>query len=270
MNIVLIGTGNVAFHFTKAIVNAGHNIVCIAGRNIMHASELCHKAEAFALHARPHSLPMTIRATSDFASVPLDADIYLIAVTDDAIENVAQQLPDNIGVVTHTSGATHINALARYHRRGVIYPCQTFTASDEVDFSNLPLMLESSNAESEHVLMSFAKSISNCVDTASSLQRLHIHIAAVFASNFSNHMIALAKKHSDKNGIDYHIFKELTLQTINKAFRMDPVQAQTGPARRNDRQTIERHISLIDDNHAKQIYKLVTDSIISTEKQRKK
>ncbi|MCQ2203209.1 MAG: DUF2520 domain-containing protein [Bacteroidales bacterium] len=258
MRIVIIGTGNVAYHFMKALYAAQHEVICVASRTYEHALHFARMADELS-HESDNGC--SCNATDNVSLVPADADLYLIAVSDDAISDVSQRMPSVKGVVVHTSGATPIDVLQSHKHRAVIYPCQTLSRADVVDFAHLPLMVEAVDAESEHVAVSFASSLSNNVGRATSEQRLHIHLAAVLVSNFTNHLIALAKQHSDNNGIDYRVLKSLVCQTVDKAFRMDPVEAQTGPAIRHDEVTINRHLQMIDDASVKEIYKLLTHSI---------
>ena len=229
MKVTFIGQGNVATLFSEATRNSGHDVV--------------------------------MQNSHDVESLSDCSDLYVIAVSDNAIAEVASRMPRVKGVVVHTSGATDMDVLSRHENYGVLYPCQTFTKGDKIDFSTLPFLVEGNSESSVNVVRDFAESISKIVSFASSAQRAHFHVAAVMASNFVNRLIAKAKQHLDAQDLDYSFLRNLVEQTVEKAFTMDPIDAQTGPARRNDDHTINRHLSMIEDEDTRLIYNVITQSI---------
>ncbi|WP_010135395.1 Rossmann-like and DUF2520 domain-containing protein [Ochrovirga pacifica] len=185
------------------------------------------------------------------------ADIYLIALPDDVIENL--YLPALNGLVVHTSGTKSYQAI-NAKKRGVFYPLQSFSKSKKVQFSTLPLCIETEHKEDEFFLLNFAKLFSNTVQVINGKQRAKLHLAAVFANNFSNRMFAIAYDLCKTNNIDFKILQPLLNETLDKAFVMPPHLAQTGPAVRNDKKTIAHHLSQLDGIN-QDIYKLITQSI---------
>lgn len=246
MKVSIIGSGNVATHLARAIDDAGHTIECICSRNIGHACELAKDIQGASATDDPECIPQ--------------GDIIIIAVSDSAIEAVSKAIGRRNEIVIHTSGATPMDVLLQ-EKRGVIYPCQTFTKSDEIDMRKVPLLIEGNDDATLKEIVAFAKTLSRNVSLASSEQRKHLHIAAVMACNFTNHLLLLAKREMENNGMEMETLRPLVEQTISKAFAMDPYEAQTGPARRNDTLTIESHRKLITDPATRDIYDLLTNSI---------
>lgn len=256
VRINLIGGGNVATHLAQAFTRAGHEVMGVVCRDLTHAKVLAD--------------PIGALAINDIASIP-PADVNIIAVPDNAVADVAQQLFESgvCSVVAHTSGATAIDALEPNPHRGVFYPCQTFTKADSVDIQQIPFLIEGSDDESCAVLMQLARSISQKVTSCDGRQRSFLHVAAVFGSNFTNHLLLNAKDFMERAGLPFDTLRPLMERTVAKAFEMGPLDAQTGPARRGDSKTIEHHEALIDNDLQKKIYHLLTQSIYETYHQRK-
>ncbi|MES2485136.1 MAG: DUF2520 domain-containing protein, partial [Bacteroidota bacterium] len=192
------------------------------------------------------------------------ADIYIISVTDGAIAEVSAQLPFTGRLVVHTSGSTGIDALDAKNRRGVFYPLQTFSKNKDLDFSTVPLCLESENLSDYITLETLANALSKSVYNISSEQRRALHVAAVFVSNFANHMYVQGNKVCDEHNIPFEILQPLIQETAAKITSLAPLEAQTGPAIRHDQQTIKRHMDFITDNNQKAIYTLLTQLIQQT------
>lgn len=249
--INIIGSGNVATHFALALKDADYKIENVASRNLNSAEALAQKVDA--------------KATTDISSMG-EADITIIAVSDNAIGEVAKSLADKgaEGVIAHTSGATPMAALEPLARRGVLYPCMTFTKGDDVNMKECPFLVEACDEKTLAALKRMAARIGNGATECDSEGRNRLHLAAVLASNFTNHMLLKAQEVLRQANLPLSILKPLTMQTISKAFRMSPIEAQTGPARRDDTATIGRHEAIIDDDHLAEIYGAVTKSIIAT------
>ena len=196
-----------------------------------------------------------------------DADIYLIAVSDKAVEHVAATLPIPEGAaVAHTAGSVPLAAIPeKFARRAVFYPMQTFTKGREVDFSVIP---ETPSAELRPELEAFARQLSGTVIWATSEQRARVHLAAVFACNFANHMYAVGERIVRDAGIDFDVLKPLIAETAAKACdARSPLDVQTGPAVRNDFATKARHGDLLSfDLRLKNIYSTISQSIWETSK----
>ncbi len=226
VSILVIGNGNVAFHLVKQF-NAIDKIECtqISSRKI-------------------ESLP--------------SADVAIIAVSDDAIAEVSSQIDTNL--VVHTSGGSHLNSLKNPKNKGVFYPLQSFSKSKEVDFSEIPICLEAESDSDYDLLEKIAKLISSKVYRIDSKQREIIHVSAVFANNFSNHMFSIADEICESNQIPFNILHPLINETVKKLSDLAPKEAQTGPAVRNDQETIKKHLLLLPDKY-QLIYKRLTESI---------
>ncbi len=245
LKIVIIGSGNVAVHLIKAFRNSG-------------------KAELVQAFAR-HPEKLTGLLPADRIAVSYDeiteADVYIISVSDDAIEAVSAQLPFSGGLVVHTSGSVDINQLNSKNRRGVFYPLQTFSKNKEVDFTQIPICLESEQQADYIILEELALSISPLTYAISSQQRQALHVAAVFVNNFTNHLYALGSDICSESNIPFDILKPLIHETADKINTLNPTDAQTGPAKRNDKKTIQRHLDFIKDASRKELYTLLTQSI---------
>jgi predicted short-subunit dehydrogenase-like oxidoreductase (DUF2520 family) len=249
MKIIIIGAGNVATQLALAFRKAGHTIVQIFNRSGESGEQLAKTVGA--------------SFTAD-AKQLLEADIYLIAVKDDAIADVASQLKLGNKVVAHTSGTKTKELLSfSSSNYGIFYPLQTMTKLSKVDFAGVPLLIEGSNAETLHVLEELAVTISEEIHHVNEEQRQWIHVAAVFANNFSNHMLAVSQKLLEQHGLDFKILQPLILKSMENLKQYSPAQLQTGPAARKDKLTIKRHLELLEsDKKLQNLYKVITESII--------
>ncbi|MBW3517980.1 Rossmann-like and DUF2520 domain-containing protein [Flavobacterium sp. NKUCC04_CG] len=188
-------------------------------------------------------------------------DLVLLAVSDDAIEEVsaAIKLPNQL--IAHTSGGSSINAIKGTARAGVFYMLQTFSLEKAVDFSKIPFCLEASNDTDFALLEKLALKFSEKVFNINSEQRKSIHVAAVFVSNFVNHMYVLGSEICKENQVPFDILKPLILETAEKIQTLSPQKAQTGPAVRKDKKTIKKHLDFLVDSNLKEIYQMITQSI---------
>lgn len=253
--VSFIGSGNLAWHLAPALDNAGFVVKEVHSQNPKHAANLTdqlYQAE--------------VKATLDFSTSA--SSIFIIATSDDAIEAIAQEiiLPED-AFLLHTSGSQPLSILqfAATINIGVFYPLQTFTKTKKVDFKDTPIFIESNNAETELVLMHLAKAISNKVSKIGSEERKALHVAAVFASNFTNHMLTLSKKILEQNGLNFDLLKPLISETIHKSLTVGPENAQTGPARRGDLEILDKHIAFLQEEETlTEIYKLVSQNILDT------
>jgi len=191
-------------------------------------------------------------------------EIYIIAVSDDAISEVAKKLKDTNKLVVHTSGSVHLDALPHEVRGGVFYPLQTFSKEREVNFEQIPICIEAKQERDEVLLKKLGSLISKQVFEITSEQRKTIHLAAVFVNNFSNHMFQLASEICSENEVSFDLLKPLIEETVAKLQYLSPLNAQTGPAKRNDQQTIERHLNQLDNKTHKMVYEVLTNSIKET------
>lgn len=242
---VIIGSGNVAQHLIKAFAKSGKIDVTQA---------FSRQKETLS-----HLLDFS-KITNNFNDLT-EADLYIIAVSDDAIAGVSSKLPFENRLVVHTSGSVSIDALDKKNRNGIFYPLQTFSKKADVDFSQIPLCLESSNETDFEFLTSVAKSISEKVYKINSEQRKALHLAAVFVNNFANHLYQIGNEICIENNVPFDVLKPLIQETANKIMTLSPNKAQTGPAIRNDQQTIARHLDFLLDENQKNIYQILTQSI---------
>lgn len=248
LKVVIIGSGNVAQHLIKAFLNS-------------------EKIELVQAYARSHQALTHILSPDKITNALntiTEADIYIIAVSDDAIAEISSQLPFTDRFVVHTSGSVSLQQLDIKNRRGVFYPLQTFSKNKEVDFHKIPLCLESEQDNDYKILEETAKAISLLLYTIDSKQRQALHVAAVFVNNFTNHMYTIGDQICNKNGIPFDILKPLIQETADKIELLPPIEAQTGPAKRKDQQTIERHLNFLTNDTQKAIYTLLTQSIQKT------
>jgi len=248
-NIVLIGAGNVATHLALAFYKSGLNIFQIYSKSLDSAQELAKKVKA--------------TYTTDLQKIKLDADLYIISIADNAIEEVTAQFNLNDKLVVHTSGSVPMEILNTVSTNyGVLYPLQTFSKMKELDFNNIPLCLEANNSENFEKLNSFAKLISENIQVINSEQRKKLHLAAVFACNFPNFMYSVAAEITKQSEIDFDILRPLIKETADKIIGISPWEAQTGPAKRGDEKIMNEHLEMLSEfPEFKEIYKLISSEI---------
>ncbi len=248
MKIFIIGTGNLAHSLVPAVLEAGHQVVGVYTRNVEHRDEFARK---FGVPGKNVSAEKTT-----------GADICIICTADKGIMPSAGLLNPGETVI-HTSGSTDISCLAqKFQNCGVIYPTQTFSKSVRADFSQLPLMTEASNEDTLRKINVLANSISNHVRPMTSAQRKCLHLSAVFACNFTNHMIAASQVLMHDFGVDKNLLQPLVSETVRKALTADPILSQSGPAVRRDQEILNFHLSMLEDYpELKKIYSFVSQNI---------
>ncbi|MFZ4106074.1 Rossmann-like and DUF2520 domain-containing protein [Flavobacterium sp.] len=250
ISISIIGSGNVAQHLISALYKAENiELVQVYSRNPKTLSDLLD----------------TTKIVSDYKQLK-EVDLYLIAVSDDAIATVSVQLPFANKLVVHTSGSVALEDLSATNRKGVFYPLQTFTKNKEVNFKEIPLCLEAQNETDLQLLKDVAFSISDRVFEITSEQRKPLHAAAVFVNNFVNHLYIIGNDICKEHNVPFEILKPLIKETANKIETLSPEKAQTGPAKRKDTTTINKHLAILTDANQKEIYKILTKSIIDNGK----
>ncbi len=245
---MIIGSGNVAFQLHRALLKAeGVSLEQVAAR-------------------RPGALEdFDARVPKAGLSQPLArADVYILAVSDQAVGPVSEQLKDLGGLLVHTSGALGLEALAGTRHKGVFYPLQTFSRSRPVDFTDIPVLLEATRAEDLKLLESLGGSLGARTHSIDRQARLAAHLAAVFANNFGNHMAWQAQELCRAYGLDPGLLLPLLRETVEKLREMPAREAQTGPARRKDRVTQKAHRDLLGPGIALELYNLISHSIEKT------
>ena len=257
-NAVIIGSGNLAEALARAIAASGLELRQLFARNEERARTIA------ALTGCPHaSRPGELCTT---------AGIYLIAVSDAAVGEVARTLPiPTEAIVAHTAGSVPLEALPeRFPHRAVFYPMQTFTRGRAVDFREIPIFVEAADADTQTAVEAFATQLSHTVLQADSARRARVHLAAVFACNFANRMYALGERIVQDAGLDFGILKPLIAETARKACdAASPADVQTGPAARHDTPTLARHEALLaGDPTLQELYKQISQNIWETSRKR--
>ena len=244
MKIVIIGSGNVAYHLAKAFTQNNIEVSQIFGRNEVELNKISEELNI------PYS-------TKDLD----DADLYLISVSDSAVEQVSDLIKTEKALVAHTSGSLPIETLNGDYRKASFYPLQTFSKTKNLDYSKIPFFIEAENQIDEKSLFELASLISDNVETSDYEKRKYIHLTAVFACNFVNHLFARAKEISDSQDLDFNYFVPLIDETVEKIHHLEPKSAQTGPAVRGDERVLKLHEDLITDEEHLKIYQLMNESI---------
>lgn len=247
INIVILGGGNVAYHLTNALLkNDVVNVVQVYNRSIEKIN--CFKNNT--------------SITNNLSDLK-EADIYILAVSDNVISELSSALNFKSKLVVHTSGSMAMNELKSVSNKGVFYLLQTFSKERKIDFSTVPICIEAETEKDLILLETLAKSLSKNCYHINSNQRNSLHVAAVFVNNFVNHLYHIGHEICEQNKVPFEILLPLILETANKITTLSPLEAQTGPAKRNDTKTIEKHTAMLTKNQ-QDIYKLLTKSIYNT------
>jgi len=251
-HVVFIGSGNVASSLAPAIDGLGdYAVVQIYSPTLEHACRLAGCLSG-------------AKAVCELAQIDKKADIYIISVKDDALDEVVQALKgvNQDALWVHTAGTLGIDrvaALSSFH--GVFYPLQTFSRFKTVAFENVPVFVESSCQEAGSMLVELARRLSRRVYQVDSDTRRAIHVAAVFACNFTNHIWTIAEKLLADRNLPFDVLAPLLHETLDKALAVSPALGQTGPARRRDISVMNSHLSILPEN-LKPIYRLLSESIV--------
>ncbi len=243
ISVVVIGNGNVAHHLTKTFIKNEHiKLLQVYARTIKNIKYL-----------------QNTTSITDDLSLITEADICILAVSDGAISEISSQL--NIkGLVVHTSGSVAMNSLKNKGRKGVFYPLQSFSKEKEVTFKEIPFCLEAENENDLQLLERLAATIGEKIYRINSQQRSKLHAAAVFVNNFTNHMYKIGNDICNEYHVPFEVLYPLIKETAEKMEYMEPKEAQTGPAKRNDIETMKRHLHLLT-KEQQEIYKTITKSI---------
>ena len=249
-----------AWHLAPALVRAGYAVHEVWSQHESSRHALCRHLSQ--IHLPQGRLPLARPHPSlDFSASA--ARLLILAVTDEALPQVAAHLvspPD--ALVIHTSGSTPLAVLQRFPERGVLYPLQTFSKEQEVDFQKVPLLVEGSDEPTVKFVEKMAHAISSSVHHADSAQRLSLHLAAVLTNNFTNHLYTLAQQMLNDVGLDVNLLAPLWLETFQKAAAIGPQAAQTGPARRGDQRILSQHQQLLSNQPDLQhLYQLLSELI---------
>lgn len=250
MEIVLLGSGNVATHLGRALLTTDYKVVQVYSRTLANAQSLAGV--------------LGCDATDDVDCVRDDADVYVFSVKDDALPLLVQKVaPRNTAALyLHTAGSVDVDVFKGHASRyGVLYPMQTFSKSREFSFRQIPCFIEASDESTLTAVEEFALSLTGNVTKMSSSKRRSLHLAAVYACNFVNHCYRMAERVLAEADIDFSALLPLIDMTAQKVHEMSPKEAQTGPATRNDETVINYHLGMIDDEVMRDAYALMSKSI---------
>ena len=243
--ISIIGSGNVAWHLAKNFVELGVNVSHIYGRTPKHVEELCTETGSI--------------NTRSISELPKN-QFVLICTPDDSIASICDLIDDSCPVA-YTSGSIEISSLPQRTNLGVFYPLQTFSKHIELDLSTVPFFIESTNEEFTQALFILASKITDTITLANSQERSELHLAAVFVNNFTNHLYQVGAQICEEQEVPFELLRPLIAETAAKIESITPKEAQTGPALRNDKTTLQKHLDQLRDPVFKNLYLTLTESI---------
>ena len=250
MEIVFVGAGRLATQLAKALYAKGHVIRAVYSRTLASAQTLADAVGA--------------DATNSISGLPRQADVFIVAVADAALPQVADALLQgrSQATVLHTAGSMPMQVLQGFAHHGVLYPMQTFSKERPVDFAQVPFFIEGNGQHALQVARQLSSSLSESIYELSSEERRYLHLAAVFACNFSNHCYALAAHILQQHGLPFSVMLPLIDETTQKVHELEPRQAQTGPAVRYDENVMAAHMQLLSQEpRMQQVYALMSQSI---------
>ena len=248
ISVILLGAGNVAMHLYKAF-NTAESVILNQWYNR-------------SLEPLQH-FKNEVRITNDLSQLK-DADIYILAISDDAISEISTQLPFRNKLVVHTSGSVSLHDLDKKQRRAVFYPLQTFSKAIDINFAEVPICIEIEHKKDLNTIKDLATAIGSKIYKVNSEQRAALHLAAVFLNNFTNQLYRIGHEITESKSVDFNILKPLIKETAHKVDILSPYLAQTGPAKRNDKKTVKKHLKALDNDLHKAVYELMTKSIQHT------
>ena len=253
MKSVIIGSGNVATVLGRKMLEAGHEILQVTSRDAERARILANKL----------GCPSNV----DFKNVSKKGELYLVAISDQALHDLNKRMQLDHAVVVHTAGSVALNVLKNVSVNfGVLYPLQSLRM-EMTDMPEIPFLVDGNTPETLTLIYDFAETISTQVQHANDDQRLRLHLAAVVANNFTNHLFALTEEFCKREMVDFELLLPLIKETANRIQYYSPEKLQTGPASRDDLNTIASHIELLKDHPGlKKLYEVLTKSIRSNQK----
>ena len=245
IKIVILGAGNLGTHLFRVFSQAKE----------VHVLQWYNRS--------PESLKQHQKdvAITDQLDHLMEADVYLLALSDDAIPITANELAPLKGIVAHTAGSVPMGVLKQHTNQGVIYPLQTFSKNRTVDFKNIPICIEANNDQSKETLTKLAEAIGENIHYINSTQRMGLHTAAVYVNNFTNHLYHVGAQICEEQEVPFDLLRPLIAETAVKIESITPKEAQTGPALRNDKTTLQKHIDQLSNPIFKNLYLTLTESI---------
>ncbi len=245
ISVTIIGSGNVAHHLIKAFSEC----------------ETVSLRQIFCRKNTSEFDKFDVLITDDYDKM-IETDVYIIAVSDQSVDEVSEQIPFHNKLVVHTSGSNFMDGLSANNRKGVFYPLQTFSKKRHLNFSEVPMCIEAENQEDLVILKNLAEAVGSKTFLIDGLQRKSLHVAAVFVCNFTNHLYKLGHDICDEQDIPFEILLPLIKETAAKLVDLEPQKAQTGPAKRQDFGTISAHLKFLKHSDYKHLYETLTQSII--------
>lgn len=242
-SVIIIGSGNLASHLSQAFLAANKTVKTIVSRNPIAGRLLASKVNG--------------SYVAKVEDCPTDTDLIILAVSDAAIESVASRMPETSAIVVHISGSTEMKVVNRFNNHGVFYPLQSFTKDKQVNFYEIPVLVEANNPQAVAALMELGQALSTKVFQATTGDRKYLHLAAVFASNFTNSLYEASKRILENNTkLPFDLLLPLIKETALRIKDLDPVQAQTGPAKRGEDHVITQQLELL--KHQRELTQIYT------------
>ena len=247
--VTIIGSGNVAAHLALAFKNIGIKISQICSRNYTEAEIIAKNVGA--------------NAVCNLSKINTTSDYYFVAVSDSAISEVVEKMPFVSGVVAHTAGCIPISKLEKFHSFGSFYPLQTFTKGSEIDFSKIYIFIEGNSVKTEQKLLNIATKLTKNVRKICSEKREVLHLASTISCNFVNHLYTISQHIVEDAGLSFDFLKPIIEETAKKACKINPYDAQTGPAKRKDYEVLQIHLKKLCYNEKfSEIYSKISESIM--------
>ena len=245
IKIVLLGAGNVGTHLCRALQNKeGLEIIQWYNRSL---NSLEKELVPFAVTQNLNDI--------------IEADLYIISVSDTAIPAISKALEGKNGLIAHTAGSIPMEVLGAHQNHGIFYPLQTFSKQKEVDFNQIPLCLEANKPENLNLLKKVAQSLGGPVHLIDSAQRKALHVAAVFVNNFTNHLYTIGEELCKAHKVPFSVLQPLIAETADKIKHLPPSEAQTGPAARGDQKILKDHLQYLTKESHQKLYQLISASI---------
>ena len=245
IKIVLLGAGNVGTHLCRALQNKeGLEIIQWYNRSF---NSLVKELVPFAVTQNLNDI--------------VEADLYIISVSDTAIPAISKALKGKNGLIAHTAGSIPMEVLGAHQNHGIFYPLQTFSKQKEVDFNQIPLCLEANQPENLNLLKKVAQSLGGPVHLIDSAQRKALHVAAVFVNNFTNHLYTIGEELCKAHKVPFSVLQPLIAETADKIKHLPPSAAQTGPAARGDQKILKDHLQYLTKESHQKLYQLISASI---------
>ena len=247
MKIGVVGAGRLLNHLVPALHHKGFRVQQVWNRDRQKGQALAHDVGT--------------QLIPDLQSFNPFLNLIIIGVSDHAIADVACEIPPGSYTICHTSGASELDVLGNHLKKGILYPLQTFSPDRFIDIRNIPFLVHGNDDFTNELLFELAKTLSRKVYCPPKEEWVVLHMAAVFASNFTNHLIGMGHEILGKTSMPYEMLEPLIKETVAKALSHDPYRVQTGPAIRRDKATMKKHIDLLDRKTEKKLYELISKNI---------